>query len=75
MPEPFFMELGSYIGGSVRISTAYFINPSHQSACLYVYPPIGAGQWLCNHVPAAMNTFNNRRTVEGANFSCGSYFI
>jgi hypothetical protein len=33
------------------ISTAYFINPSHQSACLYAYPPIVARQRLGKSVP------------------------
>jgi hypothetical protein len=33
MPEPIFMKLATG-----HISTAYFINPSHQSVCLYVYP-------------------------------------
>jgi hypothetical protein len=28
------------------ISAEYFINPSHQSMCLYVYPPIVARQRL-----------------------------
>jgi hypothetical protein len=45
------------------ISTAYFINPSHQSVCLYVYPPIVSRQRLGKHVPAATNTSNN----EGIN--------
>jgi hypothetical protein len=33
------------------ISTAYFINPSHQSVCLYVYPPIVARQQLGKNRP------------------------
>jgi hypothetical protein len=32
-------------------STAYSINPSHQSVCLYVYPHIVARQRLGKHVP------------------------
>jgi hypothetical protein len=35
-----------YITAPEPISTAYFINSSHQSECLYVYPPIVARQWL-----------------------------
>jgi hypothetical protein len=56
------------------ISTAYFINPSHQSVCLYVYyplsllgkasvkyiPPFIARQRLGKHVPTATNTRKNR---------------
>jgi hypothetical protein len=40
MPEPIFMKLGMYIMAPEPISSAYFINPSHQSVCLYVYPPL-----------------------------------
>jgi hypothetical protein len=40
MPEPVVMKLGVYIIASEPISTAYFINPSHQSVCLYVYSPL-----------------------------------
>jgi hypothetical protein len=36
MPEPNFQKLGMYIMASDPISTAYFINPSHQT----VYPPM-----------------------------------
>jgi hypothetical protein len=42
MPEPIFMKLGTYISAPQPISTAYLKNPSHQSVCLYVYPPIVA---------------------------------
>jgi hypothetical protein len=38
MPEPIFMKLGMHIMANEPISTAYFINPSHHSVCLYVYP-------------------------------------
>jgi hypothetical protein len=34
------MKLGMDIMAPEPISTAYFINPSHQSVCLYVYPPL-----------------------------------
>jgi hypothetical protein len=36
MPEPIFIKLGLYIMAPEPMSTAYFINPSHQSVCLYV---------------------------------------
>jgi hypothetical protein len=37
MPEPIFMKLGMYVMVPEPISAAYFINPTHQSVCLYVY--------------------------------------
>jgi hypothetical protein len=39
MPEPIFMKLGMCIMAPEPISTVYFINPFHQSVCLYLYPP------------------------------------
>jgi hypothetical protein len=33
------MILGMYIMATELISSAYFMNPSYQSVCLYVYPP------------------------------------
>jgi hypothetical protein len=56
MSEPVFMELGMYIMAPESISIAYFINPSHQSLCLYLYPPIVARQRLNKNVTAATNT-------------------
>jgi hypothetical protein len=38
MPEPILIKLGMYIMAPEPISKAYFINPSHHSVCLYVYP-------------------------------------
>jgi hypothetical protein len=69
MPEPIFIKLCMYIFALESISTAYFINPSHQSVCLYVYPLIVARQRLSKHVPATMNTRNNRRIVERPDFN------
>jgi hypothetical protein len=47
MAEPVFMKLSIYtIVAREPISTAYIINPSHQSLCLYVYPLIVARQQL-----------------------------
>jgi hypothetical protein len=76
MPEPIFMKLGMCIMAIEPISGAYFINPSHQSVCLYVYPScrckatarlsvslhsvLGNG-WV--NVPTATNTRNNSRIV------------
>jgi hypothetical protein len=42
MAEPDFIKLGMYIIEREPISTAYFINPSHQSVCLHLYPAIVA---------------------------------
>jgi hypothetical protein len=50
MAEPVIMKLGMYILAPEHSTTACFINPSHQSLCLYVYPPIVAGQQLGKHV-------------------------
>jgi hypothetical protein len=74
MPEPIFMKVDTYIMAPEPISTTYFINPSHQSVCLYVYPPIVAKQLLGKHVPAAMNTFNNIR-IAGRVLFCASRVI
>jgi hypothetical protein len=38
------------------IRTAYFINTTHPSVCLYVYPPIVARQRLGKNVTEATNT-------------------
>jgi hypothetical protein len=57
MPEQIFTELGMYIMASEPISTAYFINPCHQS----MYPPIVARQRLGKNFTAATNT---HATVE-----------
>jgi hypothetical protein len=46
------------------ISTAYFINPSHQSVCMCILPTV-ARQRLGRHVPMATNTRNSRRIVGG----------
>jgi hypothetical protein len=40
MPEPVFMKLGMYIMAREPILTAYFINASHQSVCLYMCIPL-----------------------------------
>jgi hypothetical protein len=57
------MELVMYIMAPEPISTACFINPFHQSVCLYVYPHVVARQGLGKHVPAETNTRNGCRTV------------
>jgi hypothetical protein len=52
MVEPVFMKLGMYIMAPEPVSTAYFINPSHQSVCLYVYRFFVARQWLGKNTTA-----------------------
>jgi hypothetical protein len=37
MPEAIFMKICMYTMAPEPVSTAYFMNPSHQSVCLYVY--------------------------------------
>jgi hypothetical protein len=48
---------------SERISGAYFINPSHQSVSICVYPNI-ARQRFGKNITMATNTCNNRRIVD-----------
>jgi hypothetical protein len=52
MHEPICMKLGKYIMALEPISTAYLINPFHQSMRLYVY---AARQQLGKNVTAATN--------------------
>jgi hypothetical protein len=59
--EPVFMKLGMYIMAPEPMSTAYFINPSHQS----VYLPIVATQRLGIHVLAATKNCWRRRLLCG----------
>jgi hypothetical protein len=53
MAELVFIKLGMYIVAPEPISTAYLINHSHQSVCLYVYPPIVTRQQLGKNVTGA----------------------
>jgi hypothetical protein len=62
MPEKIFMNLGMYVMARESISTAYFINPSHQCVCVSLR--IVARQRFGRHVPVAMNTRNNRELLE-----------
>jgi hypothetical protein len=61
MPGPVIMKLCMYIMAPESIWTAHFINPYHQSVCLYTYTPIVARQRLSKYIPAATNARNNRR--------------
>jgi hypothetical protein len=57
MPEPIFMKLGMYIVAPEPITTAYSINPSHQSVCLYVYPLPVLGNGSVDMFPQGEKTF------------------
>jgi hypothetical protein len=59
------MKLDIYIIAAESILTAYFINLSHQSVCLYEFHTIVARQRLGKRVAAATNTRNSVRV-------CGS---
>jgi hypothetical protein len=59
MPEPVFMKLGMYIMPPEPISTAYFINPTHQPVYLYVYPRVSL---LGN---GSVNTFPRQPRIVG----------
>jgi hypothetical protein len=72
MLEPIFMKLGMYIMAHEPISTAYFLNPSYQSVCLYVYPPIVARQRFCKNVTAATNAHATIEELFDESFSMRS---
>jgi hypothetical protein len=55
------MKFGMYVLILDPISAAYFINPSHQSVCLYVYPPTVASQRFGKHDPASTKNCLRRR--------------
>jgi hypothetical protein len=59
------MKLGTYIMALEPISAAYFINPSHQSECLYVYHTFAARQRLRKNVTAATNTREKLEKIVG----------
>jgi hypothetical protein len=57
------MKLGMYIMAPEPISTAYFIDPSHQSVSVSV-SPIVARQRLDKNFTAAMNTHAIEELVD-----------
>jgi hypothetical protein len=65
--EPIFIQLGIYIVAAEPISTAHFINPSHQSVCLYVYLPT-----VAYNFSAAMNTQATLEELLNTSFSARS---
>jgi hypothetical protein len=62
------MKTVTYVMVPEPISTAYFIHPSHQSLCLYVYPYNVAGQMLGRNVTAATNTHSTIEELLDASF-------
>jgi hypothetical protein len=62
------MKLGVYIMAPEPVSTAYFLNPSHQPVCLYVNPSIVARQRLGKNVTAATNTHVPIEELLGMSF-------
>jgi hypothetical protein len=63
MAEHIFLKFDMYITALEPFPTAYFINPTHQSVCLYVDPLLVARQQLDKNVTAATDIRNNRRIV------------
>jgi hypothetical protein len=62
------MKLGMQIMAPESISTAYIMNPSHQSVCLCVYTPIVARQRLGKIVTEATNTHATIEELLGESF-------
>jgi hypothetical protein len=58
-----------YITAPEPTSTAYFINPSYQSLCLYMYSPIVARQRLGKNFIAAKITHETIEELLDASFS------
>jgi hypothetical protein len=69
MSEPAIMELGMHIMAPEPISMAYFINPFHQSVCLYLYLPIAASHQLGKNITVAINTHARIEELFVASFS------
>jgi hypothetical protein len=63
------MKLGTYITAPEPISTALLKNPSHQSVCLYVYPPSVARQRLGRNVTAVTTAHATIEELLDASFS------
>jgi hypothetical protein len=71
MPEPGFIKPGmkAYIMAPEPISSAYLINPTHQSVCLYVYPSTVARQRLAKSFTIATNTHATVEELLESSFS------
>jgi hypothetical protein len=64
-PEQIYTKSGMYIMAPDHI----FLNPAHQSVCLYVYPPVVASQRLGKNVTATTNTYATVEELLDASFS------
>jgi hypothetical protein len=69
IPEPICMKLVMYIVAPESNSAVYFINPSHQSVCLYV---VVARQRLGKNVTATTNTHATIKNCWTRRFLCGT---
>jgi hypothetical protein len=69
---PVCIELGMYIMAPEPNSTAYYINSSHQSVCLYVYPLIVGRHLLGKNVIAATNTHAIKKNCWRFSFLFGT---
>jgi hypothetical protein len=66
------MKLDMYIMAPEPITTAYCINPSHQSLCLFVYPLIVARQRLGKNVMRQQIHLKTEELSDGL-FLCGPF--
>jgi hypothetical protein len=66
------MKIRRYTMEPKIVLTAYFLNPSHQYVCLYVYPPIVVRQLLGQNVTVATNIHATKEDLLDASFSMRS---
>lgn len=66
------MKLAIYIMVPEPITMAYFINPSNQPVCQYVYLPLIARQQLGKNVTVATNTHTTIQELLDASFFISS---
>jgi hypothetical protein len=69
MPKPAFMKIGMYVLVPEPIWTAYIINASHKSVCLYVYV---VRRQRGKNITAARNTHTTIAELLDASFSIWS---
>jgi hypothetical protein len=70
--QPDFVKLGMYFMAPKPMCAAYFLNPFHQSECLYVYPSIVARQRLGKNVTTATITDATIEELLDTSFSMRS---
>jgi hypothetical protein len=73
--EPVFMKLVMYIVTPESISVAYFINPSHQSVCLYVYPLSLLGNGSVKTLPLQQIHTQQLKNCWRRRFLFGPYWV